>query len=263
MMPKRNAEVTEACAQQGNAPQDQITEHDIADVNRELSLHYQFARSENLAARGNDDAHAAIGEIKADHRSSPKQEVGRHDTASRGSRKLTRALAHLNEYPAEYVQRFADLIALMQSMDLTAEDIRTLLVVLSRAHTHRLSSEEHSDFQAVLAKSVAAVQGSAHAAPIAKSIGGRVPPLSKAPCDTFRGVRHDGDPYIFLMEHFGPWLQDGRKCLDRPTLKRLDRKLMKALEQRYTRGDDTIPPLSQIFPSKTEAARNLHIEAAA
>lgn len=262
-MPKRDAKVIDATAQQGDATQNQITEHDIAEVNRKLAVHYQFARSENLATKHNDDVHAAIGGQEAGRRASSMQKADPHDPTCYNSRKLTRALAHLNDYPTEYVQRFADLIVLMQSMDLTAEDIRTLMVVLSRAHTHLLSSDEHGDFQAVLAKCAATAHDNAHTTPTGKSISGPVPPLSTAPRDTFRGVRNDGDPYIFLMKHFGPWLQDGRKCLDRPTLKRLDRKLMKALEQRYTRGDDSIPPLSQIFPSKTEAARNLHIEAAA
>lgn len=83
-----------------------------------------------------------------------------------------------------------------------------------------------------------------------------VPSMSDAPRNSFGGVTEHGDPYAFLMEHYGPWLQPRRKCLDRPTLMEYDPKLLKALQQRYTRDNDSMPPLSTIFPGKIEAREN-------
>lgn len=85
---------------------------------------------------------------------------------------------------------------------------------------------------------------------------GQVPDFTAAPRDTFRGVRVDGDPYEFVMRHYKPWLQDGRKCLDRPMLGELDAKLLKALQQKASRSQGDMPDLAEIFPGKKEARAN-------
>lgn len=85
---------------------------------------------------------------------------------------------------------------------------------------------------------------------------GLVPDFTSAPRNTFRGVRVDGDPYRFLMKHYGTWLQDGRKCLDRPMLGELDATLLKALQQKASRSQGDMPDLADIFPGKKEARAN-------
>jgi hypothetical protein len=83
-----------------------------------------------------------------------------------------------------------------------------------------------------------------------------IPGLLSAPVDTYRGANIDGCPYEFLLKHYGVWLQEGSKYLDRPILARLDKKLLKALQQKSTRNQDSMPLLNEIFPTKTEAALN-------
>ena len=80
--------------------------------------------------------------------------------------------------------------------------------------------------------------------------------LQTAPKNTYKGVRNDGDPYKFLLEVYGIWLQPGRKCLDRPLLKGLDAKLLKALQQRATRNPGEMPALSEVFPGISLAREN-------
>lgn len=87
-------------------------------------------------------------------------------------------------------------------------------------------------------------------------VDGLVPDFTSAPRDTFRGVRVDGNPHEFLMKHYGRWLQEGRKCLDRPMLGELDAKLLKALQQKASRSKGDMPDLAEIFPGKKEARAN-------
>lgn len=165
------------------------------------------------------------------------------------------------EMPAASVaggNQMANLIKAIEAMSLAQDDLRRLARLFSATNVHRLDeADPDGTIYEHVGKALSTLSQSPAPSvePVEENV--RIPPLSEAPRNTFQGVRVQGDPYAYLISTYGPWLQEGKKCLDRPTLEVLDARLLKALQQRFSRGTDpNMPPLSSIFPSKTEAERN-------
>lgn len=141
----------------------------------------------------------------------------------------------------------------LREMNLPTDDLIDLRANFSIANGVWMKDKTGQSFASHLAETLTTQMAKIALLP---GTDAEIPYLEEAP-QRFGGVSVDGNPYKFLLKHYGPWLQEGRKCLDRPLLDGLDPKLLKALQQRYTRGaDPDMPPLSEIFAGKVEAARN-------
>ncbi|TQM89946.1 hypothetical protein [Roseinatronobacter monicus] len=149
------------------------------------------------------------------------------------------------------------MLSTLSTMRLTDDEMRTLNIIISAVNTARLSGT-NGDLLSQLGTVISELVGTNANDRAAAAHGPEgVPLLETAPRHTYRGVRKDGDPYAFLLRTYGPWLQRGMECLDRPTLNDLDPVLLKALQQRFARSKEPdLPALSEIFPSKHEAERN-------
>lgn len=141
------------------------------------------------------------------------------------------------------------LINLLSLINMSPEDTALLETALFHAQRdrRRRDPEQNDSIMPYLVNSLAQKDD------VDCETDGSIPNLTEAPRDSFRGVNADGDAYEFLLKTYGPWLQDGKKCLDRPSATSLDGKLMKALQQKYTRNKRSMPPLSEVFPTVTEA----------
>ncbi len=137
--------------------------------------------------------------------------------------------------------------------NLTADEMEHLEGAFYIAHGQRKVDKSKGSILPYLAQALVVPRA---ANDVAVTEDDAVPPITDAPRDSFGGINKHGDPYKFLMDKYGRWLKEGRKCLDRPTLMEYDSKLLKALQQRFTRDNTSMPPLSEIFPGKKEAREN-------
>ncbi|MEL7282324.1 MAG: hypothetical protein AAFY35_12125 [Pseudomonadota bacterium] len=154
----------------------------------------------------------------------------------------------------EELERLKQLASMFEAVNFSTDEARLLIAAFSTANGERLRSDDpEQSILPFVAKSLSSDSKDQTPYPEAFTA---VPPLYEAPRDAFRGTYDDGDPYTYLLEHYDAWLQPKRRCLDRPTLKVLDGKLLRALQQRYARNNDSMPPLSEIFPGKKEARAN-------
>lgn len=165
-------------------------------------------------------------------------------------REVSRVLERLSAEQASKMTRLLSEVG--EHMKLSETDIEQVTAALSMAYWQR----KMSGGQGSIVRYLEAVNLPLASSSSVEVNSGVVPPISEAPRDSFGGINTHGDPYVFLMDHYGRWLQPGRKCLDRPTLMEYDAKLLKALQQRYTRDNNSMPPLSEVFPGKTEAREN-------
>lgn len=163
---------------------------------------------------------------------------------------VSRILSNISDEKAAKVTRLVSEVA--DRMHLSEVDIEQVTMALNIAHLQRKISGGSGSIVPYLAL-VGATRESSQAEELDNSF---IPSIADAPRNSFGGVPTHGDPYVFLMKNYGSWLQPGRKCLDRPTLLEYDRKLLKALQQKYTRDNNSMPPLSDIFPGKREAREN-------
>lgn len=163
---------------------------------------------------------------------------------------VSRILSHISDEKATKVTRLMAEVA--ERMQLSEADIDQVTMALNIAHLQRKMSGGSGSIVPYLA----AVGATRESFEVAEKTDSFVPSIADAPRNSFAGVPTHGDPYLFLMKHYGPWLQPGRKCLDRPSLLEYDPKLLKALQQKYTRDNNSMPPLSEIFPGKREAREN-------
>ncbi|UOA28666.1 hypothetical protein [Pseudosulfitobacter sp. DSM 107133] len=141
------------------------------------------------------------------------------------------------------------LVDLFSYLEISREDTEILENALLNAQTDRRKSDpqQNASIMPYLVRSLA------QNGVVERETDGSIPDLSEAPRDSFRGVNVDGDAFEYLLKTYGAWLQDGKKCLDRPSATQLDGKLVKALQQKYTRNRRSMPPLSEVFPTVTEA----------
>jgi len=152
--------------------------------------------------------------------------------------------------------RFAKLIKLLDYLDISDSDVEALEQSFLSAAAHKKADVDGRPLLDMVAHNLIGPSVAVADHPTKALVSGIVPDFSSAPRNTFRGVRDDGDPIEFLQEHYGVWLQPAKKCLDRPTLKQLDGKLLKAIEQRVARSSGALPSLKAIFASTKEAREN-------
>jgi hypothetical protein len=164
---------------------------------------------------------------------------------------------HLIEtFSDEQWKQLSDLIHLLSYIKISPEDTQMLEAALVQAQANRKVSDPRSE-NSILPYLMDSLSHNGDSDPSPRvDLGDAVPGLQHAPRDEFRGVNQDGDAYAYLLDRYGVWLQEGRKCLDRPSMTRLDGKLLKALQQKYTRNKRSMPPLSDVFPTVKEAKAN-------
>lgn len=167
-----------------------------------------------------------------------------------------RTVRHLvDELAEDQWDSIRELIHLLSYIKISPEDTKTLEAALLHAQGNRRMSDaqQNKSLMPYLVESLSQRSNAAPSADADTVSDSPIPDLTEAPREEFRGVNTDGDAYEYLLRVYGPWLQEGKKCLDRPSASRLDGKLLKALQQKYTRNKRSMPPLSEVFPTVTEA----------
>lgn len=159
----------------------------------------------------------------------------------------------IDTFTDEQWRQLSDLIHLLSYIKISPEDTHMLETALVQAQVNRTINDPllQNSILPYLVDSLRHKESGVHVS--GEDAVVTIPDLTTAPRDEFRGVNTHGDAYAYLMKTYGTWLQEGQKCLDRPSMTRLDAKLIKALQQKYTRNKQSMPPLSDVFPTVTEA----------